>query len=66
MDETEFTESESNMSDLISEYLQYQDSTGVMSSESLENERTESEETAKTASSSGKASSPEKAKTHKK
>lgn len=29
MDEAEFTESESNMSDIISEYLQYQDSPSV-------------------------------------
>jgi tubulin beta len=36
MDETEFTESESNMADLISEYLQYQDLTGKTSNETLE------------------------------
>ncbi len=36
MDEAEFTESESNMSDLISEYLQYQDSPASESQESLQ------------------------------
>ena len=36
MDEAEFTESESNMSDLISEYLQYQDAPVSESQESLQ------------------------------
>ena len=35
MDEAEFTESESNMADLISEYLQYQDAKAKSSEESI-------------------------------
>ena len=35
MDEMEFTEAESNMNDLVSEYQQYQDATAEEDGESL-------------------------------
>jgi len=42
MDEMEFTEAESNMNDLVSEYQQYQDATA--DDEDLENEDEDEEE----------------------
>ena len=42
MDEAEFSESESNMSDIISEYLQYQDMPSV-SQDSINSEEMETE-----------------------
>lgn len=53
MDEAEFTESESNMSDLISEYLQYQDVPSV-SQESMHSEEKEAVTTKKGSAKSSK------------
>ena len=44
MDEMEFTEAESNMNDLVSEYQQYQEAT--IDDENEENEEEEDEENA--------------------
>ena len=41
MDEMEFTEAESNMNDLVSEYQQYQDATAEMDGDEGEGEEEE-------------------------
>ena len=43
MDEMEFTEAESNMNDLVSEYQQYQDATADMDEGDFEDEGPEDE-----------------------
>lgn len=51
MDEAEFSESESNMSDIISEYLQYQDMPST-SQESIDSEKNEENDGKKASKSS--------------
>lgn len=53
MDEAEFSESESNMSDIISEYLQYQDVPSV-SHDSINSAESEPEMSKKKSSKSSK------------